>query len=298
MTTRSFNRKERRHTQADCGQDCATGTRGSAIAPPRYGVDLVDRGLSDNSSVLPTSRSRPEGVPVGSSGRVSGPSPYDVGVVDGKTEAAFDNHDVHKIPESDDDEVIEPEEAGPKQEVGISWEAPTIERGAGEETYETPVKHQNISWPSADYSSSGSRGSSTTVEKPIKTKYNVMDDSANNVLKLTVASITGGAKIKVNTGGSRNAISRPPTTEGDAQNAVTDMKGYYARGLAGKLAHRGRQQGPRALPLPRVEGELRPLLAGLQDRHRGPLQAATGPEFVRGRTQAHDHGEKAKERRE
>ena len=82
MTHRSFNRKERQHTQADCGQGCATGTRGTTIAPTLYGVYLIDRGLSGNSHVLPTLPPRPEGVLVGSRGATSGPSPYALGVVE------------------------------------------------------------------------------------------------------------------------------------------------------------------------------------------------------------------------
>lgn len=39
--------------------------------------------------------------------------------------------------------------------------------------------------------------------------------------------------MTVHTGGSRDATTSPPTTEAEAQEAVTVMKGYYARGSRG-----------------------------------------------------------------
>lgn len=90
-----------------------------------------------------------------------------------------------------------------------------------------------VTWPAADYSSSGANGSSTTVEKPFVVDYDAEEDTNANQWKLRTRSITGGVTIRVRTGGSRNPFSRPPTTEADAQNAVTVMKGYYNRGSRG-----------------------------------------------------------------
>ena len=50
---------------------------------------------------------------------------------------------------------------------------------------------------------------------------------------LIFKEVTGGADIIVNYGGSQNPITNPPTTEAQAQQAVTVMKGYYARGSRG-----------------------------------------------------------------
>lgn len=90
-----------------------------------------------------------------------------------------------------------------------------------------------VTWPAADYASSGANGSSTTVEKPFVVDYDAEEDAEANEWKLRTRSITGGVTIRVRTGGSRNPFSNPPTTEADAQNAVTVMKGYYNRGSRG-----------------------------------------------------------------
>jgi hypothetical protein len=46
-------------------------------------------------------------------------------------------------------------------------------------------------------------------------------------------SISGGVDIVIRTGGSRDPGANPPATEAEAQDAVTVMKGYYARGNRG-----------------------------------------------------------------
>jgi hypothetical protein len=91
----------------------------------------------------------------------------------------------------------------------------------------------DITWPAAGYSVSDTAGSSTTVERPFNVTYQALDDGANNLWRLDVVSATGGADIAVKTGNSRDPVAKPPTTEAEAQQAVTVMKGYYARGSRG-----------------------------------------------------------------
>jgi hypothetical protein len=138
-----------------------------------------------------------------------------------RQEAAFDDE-----PESD-----------VKGEVDISWETPTYtsDRSVGPSiTPNDPVKAQaGLTWPGADYSTEATAGSSTTVEKPFTVAYSAVEDAPSNTWKMKVDSISGGATIKVRTGGSTDPIASPPTTEADAQSAVTVMKGYYARGSRG-----------------------------------------------------------------
>lgn len=95
------------------------------------------------------------------------------------------------------------------------------------------VSGPSISWKPAAYTSDATNGSSTTVEQPFNVTYRAERDDANSVWRMRVDSIKGGADIHVRTGGSRNPISNPPTTEPEAQTAVTTMKGYYARGSRG-----------------------------------------------------------------
>ncbi|WP_181176801.1 hypothetical protein [Mesorhizobium sp. B1-1-9] len=90
-----------------------------------------------------------------------------------------------------------------------------------------------ISWKSANERSSAAGGSSTTVEQPFNVAYKAAADNSTQNWQLKVASIEGGVDMDLHTGGSRDPISAPPTTEAEASAAVTDMKGYYARGGRG-----------------------------------------------------------------
>lgn len=97
----------------------------------------------------------------------------------------------------------------------------------------TAIQRATISWDAEDYTAHASGGDSTTVEKDFNIKYKASEDKAAKLWKLQVDSLSGGAKIDVHTGGSRNPDSSPPTTEAEAQDAVKVMKGYYSRGKRG-----------------------------------------------------------------
>jgi len=90
-----------------------------------------------------------------------------------------------------------------------------------------------IHWSEARMRESGSRGSSTTTEEPFRIRYDAEKDGPAAVWRLRVRSIRGGARIVIRTGGSRNPFKRPPKTEAEAQDAVSVMKGYHARGSRG-----------------------------------------------------------------
>lgn len=123
----------------------------------------------------------------------------------------------------------EPIPDGIKGEAGISWDQPRFAAG-GTDGY---GKHQAVSWGAASYSAVNTRGSSTTVEKPFTATYTSTaekDKGGTEQLKLKVGSISGGATIEAHTGGSKNAITNPPTTQAEAAEAVTDMKEYYKLG--------------------------------------------------------------------
>ena len=82
------------------------------------------------------------------------------------------------------------------------------------------IQRASISWDAADYTAHASGGDSTTVEKPFDIKYKATEDTAAKVWKLEVDSISGGAKVDVHKGGSRDPDASPPTTEADAVRAV------------------------------------------------------------------------------
>jgi hypothetical protein len=90
-----------------------------------------------------------------------------------------------------------------------------------------------IKWTQANYAADAAGGSSTTVERPFNVTYKAVADKAKPLWSLVVDSIEGGVDINVHTGGSRDPFAAPPTTEAEAAGAVTDMKGYYARGGRG-----------------------------------------------------------------
>ncbi len=91
----------------------------------------------------------------------------------------------------------------------------------------------SIGWGAANSASVATNGSSTTIEKAFVPTYTATQDRSANVWRMRVSSITGGVDIKIKTGGSRDPTSNPPTTEAEAQQAVTVMKGYYGRGSRG-----------------------------------------------------------------
>jgi hypothetical protein len=92
----------------------------------------------------------------------------------------------------------------------------------------------SITWNAANMTTVNSGGASTTVEQAFTPAYTATKDTAANVWRMGTTSITGGVDIEIHTGGSRDPTSSPPTTEAEAQEAVTIMKGYYARGSRGK----------------------------------------------------------------
>jgi hypothetical protein len=126
------------------------------------------------------------------------------------------------------------DKGGGKEEAEINWRPSVyVYSTSAAPARGHQIKTQGVSWPEAAYASDNSGGSSACVEKPFAVNYTQVDDTANNAWKIKVSNITGGATITVHTGGSRNAITNPPTTEPEAASAVTDMKGYYSRGTRG-----------------------------------------------------------------
>jgi hypothetical protein len=95
------------------------------------------------------------------------------------------------------------------------------------------VGRGGIDWDSASYAADAGAAASTTVERPFNVAYKAIADGAKNVWRLVVDSIRGSVDIHVHTGGSRDPFALPPTTQAEASGAVTDMKGYYARGNRG-----------------------------------------------------------------
>lgn len=91
----------------------------------------------------------------------------------------------------------------------------------------------NITWSAAGYAADNANGASTTVERAFTPAYSATQDATASVWRMGVSSITGGVDITVHKGGSRDPGTSAPTTEAEAQDAVTVMKGYYARGSRG-----------------------------------------------------------------
>jgi hypothetical protein len=90
-----------------------------------------------------------------------------------------------------------------------------------------------INWKPAGYAAVGADGSSTTLEEPFNVSYRAERDTSQGVWRLRVSRIEGGVDITVHTGGSRDPVAAPPVSQAEAQDAVTIMKGYYARGSRG-----------------------------------------------------------------
>ena len=76
-------------------------------------------------------------------------------------------------------------------------------------------------------------GSCSTVEKAFTIVFTAYADIDNNKWVTKVTSINGGTTIKITTDGFRDPINNPPNKEIEADEAVTDMKGYYSRGSKG-----------------------------------------------------------------
>jgi hypothetical protein len=88
-----------------------------------------------------------------------------------------------------------------------------------------------ITWSSSSTSDTGNDSSSTT-ERSFTATYDAVADAPANVWRLRVKTIAGGCDIAVHTDRWRDAGATPPTTAAEAVTAVTQMKGYYARGSA------------------------------------------------------------------
>jgi hypothetical protein len=96
----------------------------------------------------------------------------------------------------------------------------------------TPVP--SITWNAANSATVNSGGASTTLEQAFTPAYTATRDTAAKLWRMGTASITGGVDIEIHTGGSTDPVANPPTTEAKAADAVSVMKGYYARGSRGK----------------------------------------------------------------
>ena len=90
-----------------------------------------------------------------------------------------------------------------------------------------------ISWKRARYVADGADDSSTTVNEPFNVTYKAQRDTSKSVWRMRVSRIEGGVDINVHTGGSRDPVAAPPDSQDKARDAVTVMKGYYARGSRG-----------------------------------------------------------------
>ncbi len=97
----------------------------------------------------------------------------------------------------------------------------------------SPPVRVAIKWGDAPVTEHNVNASSTTVPQAFVVVYTACRDSATGVWRMRVTSISGNADITINTGGSRNPDTNPPTTQAEAIDAVTVMKAYYANGFRG-----------------------------------------------------------------
>jgi hypothetical protein len=88
----------------------------------------------------------------------------------------------------------------------------------------------SITWPAPSVTVSGATGNPTTTNQQFSPSYTACADIGNNVWRLGVASLQGGVNETIYTGGYRNPDTNPPTTQAEAQDAVTVMKAYYTKG--------------------------------------------------------------------
>jgi hypothetical protein len=76
-------------------------------------------------------------------------------------------------------------------------------------------------------------GDCTTLQQQFNVTYSACADISAGVWRMRVSTISGNVDISIHTGGSRDPDANPPTTQAEAVDAVTVMKGYYARGSRG-----------------------------------------------------------------
>jgi hypothetical protein len=88
-----------------------------------------------------------------------------------------------------------------------------------------------ITWTSG-YASDTSNDNSQTTERDFTATYDAVSDAGAGVWRMRVKTIAGGVDIAVHTDAWRDADATPPTSAAEAVAAVTQMKGYYARGSA------------------------------------------------------------------
>jgi hypothetical protein len=89
-------------------------------------------------------------------------------------------------------------------------------------------KGGGIDWKPENYSTTAAGGKSTTRSQPFDVKYKATKNDTD--WKLAVDKIQGGVDIVAHTGGSRDPMANPPTTEAEARDAVNTMKAYYTGG--------------------------------------------------------------------
>jgi hypothetical protein len=92
----------------------------------------------------------------------------------------------------------------------------------------TPVA---ITWASG-YASDATNDNSSTTERNFTATYDAVADAGAGLWRLRVKTIAGGVDIAVHTDAWRDAGANPPGSAAEAVAAVTQMKGYYARGSA------------------------------------------------------------------
>jgi hypothetical protein len=99
----------------------------------------------------------------------------------------------------------------------------------------------NITWDAANQTQSSASGPcKCTLQRFVVTYTACLD---NCIWRMRVEKISGNVDISINTGGSRNPDTSPPTSEAEAVDAVTVMKAYYTSGrgswhtAAASIAH-------------------------------------------------------------
>ena len=87
-----------------------------------------------------------------------------------------------------------------------------------------------IAWDAANVTTDAAAANPTTVNRPFVPDYGADRDTTAHVWRMKVKSIKGGVNIDMHTGGYRNPLTNPPTTQAEAADAVTTMKAYYNNG--------------------------------------------------------------------
>jgi len=124
----------------------------------------------------------------------------------------------------DTNQIIFPDTGG--QTVSVEC-GNTVSAGVAVDTANTVV---SVIWDTAEYTQNSTTGNCTAVPKQFTVNYTASADIDSNKWMLRILDIHGGIDILVRTGGYRNPLTNPPTTEAEAVDAVTKMKAYYARG--------------------------------------------------------------------